>query len=381
MVAKGSARYRLGDLSVDVGLAHAIRGDTEIPLPRLSFDLLLVLTQAAPNLVSIDELQRRVWPGLVVSPETVSQRVKLLRRALGDDPNNPRYILGIRGRGYRLVAPVALIEAETPVSATVELAAPVAAPSGAHMIPGGIGAAGDPMGRRWPYRKRAVLAAASLLAGIAMAVAVSTLGRQVTDSGPLSPEPYPTAPRPVVAVLPFANHGVSADRSLADGLQSEILAELSRNPSLDVVAATSVEGYRDRAVSSTEAGQVLGATHVLEGSVQKAGKRMRIQARLRDTRTSGQVWAEEVDREFAATELFVARNEIVRAVTKELELESDLTAEVPSGAGTVSTHSLDAWAAENAARVLLERRTPESLAEAERLFRDAITLDPKYARA
>ncbi len=214
-----------------------------------------------------------------------------------------------------------------------------------------------------------------------MAVAVSTLRRQVTDSGPLSPEPYPTAPRPVVAVLPFANHGVSADRSLADGLQSEILAELSRNPSLDVVAATSVEGYRDRAVSSTEAGQVLGATHVLEGSVQKAGKRMRIQARLRDTRTSGQVWAEEVDREFAATELFVARNEIVRAVTKELELESDLTAEVPSGAGTVSTHSLDAWAAENAARVLLERRTPESLAEAERLFRDAITLDPKYARA
>lgn len=70
-----------------------------ITLPKLSYDLLLALVRAAPNLISLDELMRLVWPGVIASPETVSQRVKLLRDALQDDPRQPRYIAGLRGRG------------------------------------------------------------------------------------------------------------------------------------------------------------------------------------------------------------------------------------------------------------------------------------------
>jgi DNA-binding winged helix-turn-helix (wHTH) protein len=78
------------DLRIDAGRRIVSRGKTEIPLPKLSFDLLLTLLQHAPNVVSIDDFMQQVWPGLVVSPETVSQRVKLLRDALGDDPHNAK---------------------------------------------------------------------------------------------------------------------------------------------------------------------------------------------------------------------------------------------------------------------------------------------------
>jgi len=100
------ARFQVDDLLIDVGQQRVTRAGVEIPLPHLSFELLVTLARAAPNLVTFDQLTERVWTGLVISPETISQRIKLVRTALGDDPHAPRYIGGVRGRGYRMVAPV-----------------------------------------------------------------------------------------------------------------------------------------------------------------------------------------------------------------------------------------------------------------------------------
>ena len=102
----GSLIYRVGDLLIDTGRQRVTRDGNVIALPKLSYDLLIALVRAAPNLLSIDGLMGEVWPKLVVSPETVSQRIKLLRDALGDDPRNPRYVEGLRGRGYRLIPTV-----------------------------------------------------------------------------------------------------------------------------------------------------------------------------------------------------------------------------------------------------------------------------------
>src|SRR6516165_10735137 len=96
-------RFRIGDLEVDIGKAEVTRGGEKIALPKLSFDLLYALINAAPAIVTNEELLQQVWPGLMVSPESVAQRVKLLRSAIGDDSQQPRYILGVRGRGYRLI--------------------------------------------------------------------------------------------------------------------------------------------------------------------------------------------------------------------------------------------------------------------------------------
>jgi DNA-binding winged helix-turn-helix (wHTH) protein len=106
--------YEASDLVIDLARQRVTRNAAEIALPKLSFDLLLVLIRAAPAVLSNDELMAQVWPGLVVSPETVSRRVKLLRDALGDDPRAPRYIAGLRGRGYRLIPEVRAIEEVPP---------------------------------------------------------------------------------------------------------------------------------------------------------------------------------------------------------------------------------------------------------------------------
>ena len=90
--------WRVGDLVIDEGQQRVTRGDAVIELPKLSFDLLLALVRNAPNVVSNDELLTRVWPGLVVNPETVVQRVKMLRDALDDPAAEPRYITARRIR-------------------------------------------------------------------------------------------------------------------------------------------------------------------------------------------------------------------------------------------------------------------------------------------
>lgn len=107
---RASEVYEISDLVIDLARQRVTRAAAEIALPKLSFNLLLVFIRAAPAVLSNDELMAQVWPGLVVSPETVSRRVKLLRDALGDDPRAPRYIAGLRGRGYRLIPEVRSVE-------------------------------------------------------------------------------------------------------------------------------------------------------------------------------------------------------------------------------------------------------------------------------
>lgn len=98
--------FQVDDLLIDLAQWRVTRAGHDIPLPHLSFELLAALARSAPNLVTVDELAERVWPGLTVAPETVSHRVRLVREALGDDSHAPRYIAAVRGRGYRMLATV-----------------------------------------------------------------------------------------------------------------------------------------------------------------------------------------------------------------------------------------------------------------------------------
>ena len=135
--AQGREVFRVGDLVVDVGLQRVTGPSGEIVLPKLSFDLLLALVRRAPDLVSNDELSALVWADVVVSPETVTKRVNLLRDALGDDAAQPRYIAGLRSRGYRIVAPVSAVQEDRRVRRhravddrrTTVVASPVAQPA------------------------------------------------------------------------------------------------------------------------------------------------------------------------------------------------------------------------------------------------------------
>jgi len=98
--------YLFADLVLDVRRGELSRDTSKVALPKLSYDLLVALVESAPALLSQQALMQRVWPERVIGDETLKQRVKLLRKVLGDDATNPFYIESVRGRGYRILPEV-----------------------------------------------------------------------------------------------------------------------------------------------------------------------------------------------------------------------------------------------------------------------------------
>ena len=305
--------YRVGDLDVDVGRVVVSRAGQPLPLPKLSFDLLLALTECAPDVASLDELLDRVWGGVIVSPETVSQRVKLLRDALGDDPKQPRYIAGVRGRGYRLIPPVERLSeaAESPATPVM----PAAEPS-----PDAMPTNLQPTRTRWPWAAAVLF----VLIGV-VSVAILWALRSATETEAASRSTtlaVADLPARSVAVLPFRKIGHDDDdKVLAEGVAESILHQLTAVRGLTVIARTSSFQFGSRPENAKEIGRTLNARYLLEGSVQSKGRRLRITAQLVDVAKGSQVWSLQFDR--AREDVFKVQDEIALEVTKALELSLD----------------------------------------------------------
>jgi TolB-like protein/DNA-binding winged helix-turn-helix (wHTH) protein len=362
----------VGDLLVDPGRRRVERDGEAIPLPGLTFDLLLALAKAAPNLASIDALMQQVWAGRVVSPETVSQRVKLLRDALDDDPEAPRYVASVRGHGYRLIVPVEYGQLH---SSAVNLAhaEPVAMSAPAVVAPEAPQAPEPPQARR--VSRGAWLAAPLLVMVVAgLYLAWPSLRQShVPSATPV------TGPRSI-AVLPFENRSaLEQDAHFVDGLHDDILTQLTRISGLRVISSTSVEQFRGLRLPLREIGERLGASQVLEGAVQRDGGRVRVTVQLVDTATDEHRWAESYDRELDAGTLFAIQSEVALAVAAALRttLSNDERARLRA----VPTQSLEAWEAYQVGRQALGRRTLPDLEKALASFRTAIELDPVFAKA
>jgi DNA-binding winged helix-turn-helix (wHTH) protein len=107
-------RYRFEDLTLDTGQCRLWRGEQEVRLSKLSFDFLRALVEAAPNLLTPDQLAETVWgPRRVITPENLSQRLMMLRQAIGEEADNPRYVEAVRGQGYRLLPRVEIATEDT----------------------------------------------------------------------------------------------------------------------------------------------------------------------------------------------------------------------------------------------------------------------------
>ena len=120
--------------------------------------------------------------------------------------------------------------------------------------------------------------------------------------------------KPSVAVLPFTNMSADPEQEFfADGITEDVVTALSRYPSLFVIARNSSFTYKGRAVDVKEVGRELGVRYVLEGSVRRAGNRIRVTAQLVEVETSRHVWAERYDRDLA--DIFAVQDEITEAVT------------------------------------------------------------------
>ena len=206
----------------------------------------------------------------------------------------------------------------------------------------------------------------------------------VTPSSTATPGPAAnTAPadaRPSIAVLPFENRSdEQKDAFFVDGVHDDILTQLTKIGAMKVIARTSVEQFRETKLSTKEIGEKLGVTRVLEGSVQRAGDRVRVTAQLIDTTSDAHLWAESYDRELTAANIFAIQSEVATSIAAALE--TTLTAAEKARVDIVPTRNLAAWEAYQLGRQRMARRTAETLADAERFFQQAIDLDPEFALA
>lgn len=181
--------------------------------------------------------------------------------------------------------------------------------------------------------------------------------------------------KPSVAVLPFTNmSGDPEQEFVSDGVAEDVITALSRYPSLFVIARNSSFTYKGRAVDVRQVGRELGVRYVLEGSVRKAGNRIRVTAQLVEAETSNHVWAERYDRDLA--DIFAVQDELTEALTTALA-PAIADAELRR-AMRKPPESLDAWAAYQRGLWHLSKATADDDATAEKFFRQAIDLDPTF---
>lgn len=354
--------YRVGDLVVDTGRATVTRDGQAVALPKLTFDLLLALIEAAPRVVSHDELMHRVWPGLVVGPETVSQRVKLLRASLDDDPKAPRYVLGVRGRGYRL-----LPEVERP-----KVVRQVPPGAGAAVAPASVA----PDSARPRRRTVFLVAAAALVVAVSIAILVSRV-----DTPDRHVDATPAAPLPArsVAVLAFEDRGGAEGTNLAEGIPENVLHQLGRFPGLTVIARGSSFAFRDSDEDLRSIGRKLNVRYLLEGSVQTAGEQLRITSSLVDAETGAAIWSMKFERPLR--DVFAVEDEIAAEVARAMKISIDEGTAALAARGRDADRNFDAYLSFLRGRALHASQRLADLPAAIDALSAAIRQDPRFAEA
>ncbi|NNF61509.1 MAG: tetratricopeptide repeat protein [Gammaproteobacteria bacterium] len=427
-----SGCLQIGDLVLDIGKRQVRRGKAVLDLPRLSYQLVLVLARAAPNLVTHDELVKLVWSGKFVSPETVTQRIKLVRRALGDNADSPRYIGLVRGEGYRMLAEVrelsepddgiaqhlfaelgrrrvlqtALIYAAAAWSITEVLSFLIEAlpvfPEGSKSFVAILFVVGFPVTMFLAWRfdigpggvRRAqtssaegrltIVAATALLigatAGLFYLVYPSVVGLE--ESGTAQRENRERPAKNTIAVMPFENASQYVDDDyIPKGLSDELRDQLGRIGGMRVAARSSSVIFQNQTLSAPEIAMRLGVAQLIEGTVRRQDNVLHITVTVIDGESGFGDWTKTFRKR--DDDLLTAQQEIATEIVALLMPGSD-----PSlGRSTLAT--LDASANEllQLARITFQevKDQPtvkmEQLSKAIELYRRATEADPNSALA
>jgi adenylate cyclase len=184
--------------------------------------------------------------------------------------------------------------------------------------------------------------------------------------------------KPSIAVLPLSNmSGDPEQEYFSDGITEDIITDLSKISALFVVARNSAFTYKGKPVKVQQVSQDLGVKYILEGSVRKAGSRVRITAQLIDGKDGGHVWADRFDRDL--TDIFAIQDEITRTIVDQLKVK--LLPEETKAVGQAPTGNVEAYTYYLRGRQFLHRHARSYYILAKRMFTRAIELDSLYARA
>jgi adenylate cyclase len=184
--------------------------------------------------------------------------------------------------------------------------------------------------------------------------------------------------RPSIAVLPFVNmSGDPEQEYFSDGITEDIITDLSKVSGLFVVARNTAFTYKGKHVDVQEVAKRFGVNFILEGSVRKAGARVRVTGQLINGKDNGHVWADRYDRDL--TDIFAIQDEITHAIVEQLKVK--LLPQEKKSIGQTPTGNVEAYTYYLRGRQFLHRHSKSYYQLARRMFAKAVELDPAYARA
>lgn len=325
-------------------------------------DVLVHLAANPERVVSKEELLEVVWGGAFVEEGALAQAIHSLRKALGDDARQPRFIQTVPKRGYRLVAGV---EPRSEPAEETGGSLSVAPPE----IPAAPARSGAP----W-WRARSTQAVAVLL--VALALLMVWIGRESAVQARLEVDV-----RIRVIILPFENLGEPEDPYFAAGLTEEITANLVLLPALQVVPGRNALGEKGTTRPLSEIGKELKVDYILMGTVdwRTSSRQVRVRPQLIRMTDKTLVFGEPFEE--SRDDLFTAQQELSRAVISALNIT--LTPEQSRAVGARSTKNQEAYSAYVQGLVIENQPfySPKHLEKAAEMFGQAVYLDPDFAEA
>jgi TolB-like protein/DNA-binding winged helix-turn-helix (wHTH) protein/Flp pilus assembly protein TadD len=361
-----AAKFRFDAFEFDVQRRTLRRSGADVELRPLAFDALGFLLRHAGRVVTKDELIAAIWPGLVVTDDSIARCISDIRRALGDV--DQRIIKTVPRRGYTVV-----------VAPTMD-GPGFAQPEPAELAAGRTDAAPvAPAKKKDPGGPsvRVLVVSALVIGAVAAALGVSLIWAPWSAQQPAQV----AAARPglSIVVLPLASEaGDPAQDRLAAALTDEITVDLSRIPDAFVIARATADSYRGRSVDARQVGRELGVRYVLDGGLVRLGTAVRLTLQLVDSESGRALWADRIDGELPDLPA------LYRRVTGTVARSLDLTLQEVETARARARPAADVQDLLLQARWLLlqfNRMTPDSLQEARRLLEQVSTRDPGSAFA
>lgn len=371
---------RFGLFEVDLEGNELRKKGLRLKLQEQPLSLLRILLEHPGALVTREELRCRLWkPGTYVEfNHSLNTAMMRLREVLGDSSDNPMFIETVPRKGYRFIAPVHEIETEPlePIDSR-EQETPLAAPSYAeamHVAEAAIPvAAVPPITSGRPLRRVALSGA---LAGVVFAlltIAAAFFFRQKLGYVPAESKEITS-----IAVLPMENLSGNADQDyFADGMTDQLIASLARISSLRVISRTTAMDYKGTHESLEKIAKDLHVDAVVEGTVLRAGDRVRITAELVQVSTDRHLWADTYESQLG--DILTLQNQVATAIVSQIRIK--LTPQDKKNLAASRPINSDAFEDYLKGQYYWGKRSEDGLDKAIHYFQSATEKDPRYALA
>ena len=344
---KGS--FWLDDWYVDPDSRRLTRQGAEIQLEPKVMALLILLVAHRGEVLSRETIEAEIWKDVVVGYDALASTVIKLRKALGDNSRQPRYIETVSKKGYRLIAPVQQSTSAAP-----------------------------PVTEAQPQAKSKILARYSLTIVVMLAFFVAAL--HFFKQEPTQPQKAEAKPHlAALVVLPFTNLSDDPQQEyFSDGITEDLIIDLSRYSRLKVISQRTTFSYKTRSIDLKTLSNELGIQYIVEGSVRRDGNHIRINVQLIDAKSGINLWSERYDREAAG--LFNVQDEVRKKIVSALEIT--LTEEERLHEQKRYTDSFEAYDYFLRGQAQLVRRASANDNNLSKEFmQKAISIDPGFARA